>query len=174
MAAAFETTIKIFGGLDILVANAGTERKYAPIENLKFEDFESVLRINVIGVWLSMKYAVEQMMKRVRGSIVALSSTSEMVGSPTMATYIASKHAVSGLVKTAAFELAAINIRVNAIGPSAIDNRIFVRLNLNLVRRIRTLGKILFPTIYQWVGMKQMKRLPILHYSWLTTNQPTA
>jgi NAD(P)-dependent dehydrogenase (short-subunit alcohol dehydrogenase family) len=97
-----------------------------------------------------------------------------MVGSQTMAPYIASKHAVFGLEKTAALELAAVNIRVNAIGPAAIDNRICVRLNLNLVRRIRTLGKILFPTIYQWVGIEQMKRLPILHYSWLTTNQPTA
>ena len=82
---AFETTIKTFGGLDILVANAGTEGTFALIENLKIEDFESVLRTNLIGVWLSMKYAVEPMKKRGGGSIIALSSTSGMVGSPTMA-----------------------------------------------------------------------------------------
>lgn len=121
--ASVEATIEVFGGLDILLAIAGMEGNLAPIEGLTMEDFESVLRTNVIGVWLSLKYAVEPMKKRGQGSMIALSSIAGMVGSPTMAPYIASKHAVYGLVKTAAIELAETGIRVNAIGPGPIDNR---------------------------------------------------
>ena len=122
-AAAIDAAVKAFGGVDIVLANAGTEGNFAPIESLSVEEFESVLRTNVIGVWLSMKYCVEPMKQRGGGSIIAISSISGMIGSPTMAPYIASKHAVYGLVKTAALELAPFGVRVNAIGPGPIDNR---------------------------------------------------
>ena len=123
MAAAVDATVETFGGVDILIANAGTEGHFAPIESLTIADFEDVLRTNVIGVWLSMKYCVEPMKKRGSGSIIAMSSIAGRIGSPTMAPYISSKHAVYGLVKTAALELAPFGVRVNAIGPGPIDNR---------------------------------------------------
>jgi len=122
-AASVAATIKAFGGVDILIANAGTEGRCAPIESLTVDDFESVLRTNVIDVWLSMKYCVEPMKKRGGGSMIALSSIAGVIGFPTMAAYMASKHAVCGLVKTAAIELGPFNVRVNAIGPAPIDNR---------------------------------------------------
>lgn len=122
-AASVAATVEAFGGVDILIANAGTEGRCAPIENLTIDDFESVFRTNVIGVWLSMKYCVEPMKKRGSGSMIALSSIAGVIGFPIMASYIASKHAVCGLVKTAALELAPFNVRVNAIAPAPIDNR---------------------------------------------------
>lgn len=118
-----EATIEKFGGLDIVIANAGIEGNFAPIENLTMDEFENVLRTNVLGVWLSMKYAVEPLKKRGGGSMIALSSIAGRRGAPTMAPYISSKHAVYGLVKTAALELAETGIRVNAIGPGPIENR---------------------------------------------------
>ncbi len=121
--ASVEATVEAFGGLDIVLANAGTEGNFAPIENLTMDEFESVLRTNVLGVWLSIKYAVEPMKKRGGGSMIAISSIAGMIGFPTMAPYIASKHAVFGMVKTAALEMAETGIRVNAIGPGPIDNR---------------------------------------------------
>jgi len=132
-AAAVAATVKTFGGVDILIANAGTEGNFAPIEDLTVDEFETVLRTNVIGVWLSMKYCVGPMKKRGSGSMIALSSIAGRIGSPTMAPYIASKHAVYGLVKTAALELAPFNVRVNAIGPGPIDNRMIRSLESQFV-----------------------------------------
>lgn len=122
-AAAVAATVETFGGVDILLANAGTEGRLNPIEGLSRQDFEEVLQTNVIGVWLSMKYCVEPMKQRGGGSMIAMASIAAVIGSPTMAPYIASKHAVNGLVKTAAWELGAFKIRVNAIAPGPIDNR---------------------------------------------------
>ena len=127
-AASVEATIKAFGGVDILFANAGTEGLLKPVETYSRSEFEQVLHTNVTGVWLSMKHCIEPMKKRGGGSIIATASVAGVVGFANSAPYIASKHAVCGLVKGVALELAGSGIRVNAIAPGAIDNRMMQSL----------------------------------------------
>jgi NAD(P)-dependent dehydrogenase (short-subunit alcohol dehydrogenase family) len=131
-ASAVAETVKQFGGLDILVANAGTEGVLKPLESLTIAEFEDTMRTNVTGVWLSMKHCIGPLKERGAGSIIALSSIAGCIGFPAMAPYIASKHAVYGLVKTAALELGPSNIRVNAVGPGPIDNRMIDSLQRQL------------------------------------------
>jgi NAD(P)-dependent dehydrogenase (short-subunit alcohol dehydrogenase family) len=125
---AIATTVGLFGKLDIMIANAGTEGTLKPIDQLSVAEFEQVLRTNVLGVWLAIKYAAPAMRAAGGGSIIALSSVAGVVGFAGMAPYIASKHAVYGLVKTAALELAGAKIRVNAVAPGPIDNRMMQSL----------------------------------------------
>ena len=127
-AEAVQATVDVFGGVDILLANAGTEGIVGPIEEQTYENWQQVLNTNVIGVWLSMKYCAQPMKARGGGSIIAISSVAGVTGFPGLSPYTASKHAVYGLVKTAAMELAESRVRVNAIGPGPIDNRMILSL----------------------------------------------
>lgn len=116
-------TVEAFGGVDILFANAGIEGVAKPLDQLTFEEFNNVLQTNVIGVWLSVKHCVAPMRERGGGSIMCTSSVAGVIGFPNVSAYISSKHAVCGFVKTAALELAESGIRVNAINPGPIANR---------------------------------------------------
>ena len=122
-AAAVAATLESFGGLDIVFANAGIEGAAKPIELQTLDEFETVINTNVVGVWLTMKHAVSPMKQRGGGSIIAVSSMLGLISFPGFVAYSASKHAVCGLVKTAAIELGESGIRANAICPGPIDNR---------------------------------------------------
>ena len=123
-----DAAVSRFGRLDIMIANAGTEGVLKPIDQLSVEEFEQVLRTNVVGVWLAIKHAAQVMKGSGGGAIVALSSVAGVVGFAGLTPYVASKHAVYGIVQTAALELAAAKIRVNAVAPGPIDNRMMQSL----------------------------------------------
>lgn len=109
------------GGLDVVFANAGTEGTLAPITATRPDDVARVFAVNVFGVFSAIRHAAPRM--RPGGSIVVTASIASFIGSPGLSAYCASKHAVLGLVRTAAKELGPLGIRVNAIHPGPVDNR---------------------------------------------------
>lgn len=117
------TALAKFGGLHVLFANAGTEGLVAPLVEQQAADFERVLRINVLGVFNFLKHAAPAIARGGGGSIVITSSVAGVIGSPGLGPYVASKHAVIGLMRTAASELAPLGIRVNTVNPGPIENR---------------------------------------------------
>lgn len=123
MAACVQAAVQRFGGLDIAVLNAGIEGEVRPITDYDIATFDRVMAINVRGVWLGLKYCIPQIAKRGGGSIVITSSVAGLRGTDNMSAYCASKHAVVGLMRTAAGECAPMNIRVNTVNPAPIETR---------------------------------------------------
>jgi len=119
--AAMATAAQRYGGIDIVIANAGVFGVAAAIADYPVESFADVLRVNVEGVFLTLKYAVPHMVARGGGSVVISSSASAVKALPNMIAYQASKHALTGLVKAAAVELAPAGIRVNSVNPGLVD-----------------------------------------------------
>ena len=112
-----------WGGIDVLLANAGIEGTLSPITDYPIDVFDRVMAVNVRGVWLGIKYVVPVMSGRGGGSIVITSSTAGIGGSAEMSAYTTSKHAVIGLMRTAALEGAPSGIRVNTVNPAPIETR---------------------------------------------------
>jgi NAD(P)-dependent dehydrogenase (short-subunit alcohol dehydrogenase family) len=112
------------GGIDIFYNNAGVEGKVVPLDEYPLEVFDQVMNVNVKGVYYGLRHVFPVMKKNKEGgSIIITSSVAGLMGTPNVLPYVTSKHAVIGMMKSAALEGAPHKIRVNTVNPSPVDNR---------------------------------------------------
>ena len=122
-----DATVGRFGRLDVAVNNAGTEGHVGPITDQTAESFAATFDTNVLGVILSMKHEVRVMQGQGSGSIVNISSTYGHEGAAGASVYVGSKHAVEGITKSVALEIADSGIRVNGVAPGPTDTGMLTR-----------------------------------------------
>jgi NAD(P)-dependent dehydrogenase (short-subunit alcohol dehydrogenase family) len=122
-----DQTVKRFGRLDIAVNNAGTEGVPGPVTEQTAESFAATFDTNVLGTLLSMKHELRVMLNQGSGSIVNVSSAYGSVGAAGASVYVASKHAVEGLTKSAALEVAGTGVRVNVVAPGTTNTSMLTR-----------------------------------------------
>jgi NAD(P)-dependent dehydrogenase (short-subunit alcohol dehydrogenase family) len=143
-----------YGRLDCAFNNAGIEGDVVRTADVAEEDFDRIMAVNLKGVWLCMKYELQQMLAQGGGTIVNTASAAGLVGTHSMPVYGASKHGVVGLTKSAAVEYGRKNIRVNAVCPAPIRTPmvergfetfprfIEVSINVNPMRRLGEMDEV--------------------------------
>ena len=137
-----ELAVERFGGLHLAVNNAGIGGDQALVADYSLEDWDRVIAINLSGVFFGLKYQIPALLRSSGGSIVNMASILGSVGSANSAAYVAAKHGVVGLTKTAALEYAPHGIRVNAIGPGYIDTPLLNSLDREVYDGLVTLHPI--------------------------------
>jgi NAD(P)-dependent dehydrogenase (short-subunit alcohol dehydrogenase family) len=130
-----DKTVERFGRLDVAINNAGTEGQPGSLTEQSAETYAGTFDTNVLGTILSLKHEMRVMLAQGHGSIVNLSSTMGSRGAAGASTYVASKHAVEGLTKSAALEGAAAGVRVNAVAPGPVETALLARFTGNADRK---------------------------------------
>jgi NAD(P)-dependent dehydrogenase (short-subunit alcohol dehydrogenase family) len=146
-----ETAAKRFGRLHAAVNNAGIEGGFGPVQDISSETFDRIINVNLRGVWHGLKYQVPHMLAHGGGAIVNTASSAGVQAIPMVSIYTASKHAVVGLTKSTALEVAKSNIRVNAVAPGPV--------NTGLLHRM-VAGNIDLSVIAQGVPMARISEPP--------------
>src|ERR1700745_3748883 len=127
-----KATLDTYGSIDCFFNNAGIEGKWAHTAEHDEDAFDQVIAVNVKGVFLGLRHVLPVMLQQKRGAIVNTASVAGLVATPGMPAYVASKHAVIGLTKTAAGEVARQGVRVNAVCPGRVDTRMINSLEAQL------------------------------------------
>ena len=148
-----KATLDAYGRIDCFYNNAGIEGSIAPTAEYDEDMFDRVMAVNVKGVFLGLRHVLPVMIKQGHGAIVNTASVAGLVGSPNMPAYVASKHAVIGLTKTASGEVGRSGVRVNAVCPGPIDTRM-----------IHAVEAALNPDDPAGVGIRYQQSIPIGRY----------
>src|SRR5580693_9053699 len=149
-----KAALDAYGAIDCFFNNAGTEGKWAHTAEYDEDMFDSIIGVNVKGVFLGLRHVLPVMLQQKRGAIVNTASVAGIVATPGMPAYVASKHAVIGLTKTAAGEVARQGIRVNAVCPGPVDTRM-----------IHALEKMINPDDPESVHRKYQAAIPSGRYT---------
>lgn len=127
-----KAALDAYGRIDCFFNNAGIEGKLAPTAEHDEAAFDAVIAVNVKGVFLGLRHVLPVMLRQKAGAVVNTASVAGLVGTPGMPAYVASKHAVIGLTKAAAGEVARQGVRVNAVCPGPVDTRMIHSLEAQL------------------------------------------
>ena len=148
-----KTALDAYGAIDCFFNNAGVEGKWAHTADYDEDMFDQVIAVNVKGVFLGLRHVLPVMLQQKRGAVVNTASVAGLVATPGMPAYVASKHAVIGLTKTAAGEVARHGVRVNAVCPGPVDTRM-----------IHSLEQMINPADPAMVGQRYQAAIPMGRY----------